>query len=154
MSKQKNLPQTADDPIGWPLIQSFQSELNRMFDRFNANPFGIEHKLMPALDVAETDNAVEITAEIPGVKSEDLDVSIVDDTLILKGRKSDEREESGKDWHHVERSFGSFRRRVPLGFSPKDGEVDASFKDGVLTLKIAKPAEAKQVARKIEIAGK
>jgi len=71
------------DPVGWPLIQSFQTELNRMFDRFNSGPFGGDHKVMPVLDIAETEDAVEITAEMPGVKAEDLDVSIAQRNTTL-----------------------------------------------------------------------
>lgn len=153
MSKKNHTPQASADPVGWPLIQSFQTELNRVFDRFNATPFGADHKVLPVLDIAETQDAVEITAEMPGVKAEDLDVSISDETLILKGHKSDAREDRSKDWHHVERSFGSFRRHVPLGFAPKDEKVDAKLKGGVLTLRIAKPADATGTARKIEVAG-
>ncbi len=110
MSKKNQTPKASAEPVGWPLIQSFQTELNRMFDRFNATPLGADHKVMPLLDIAETEDAGEITAEMPGVKPEDLDVSIADETLILKGQKSDTREDRGKDWHHVERSFGIFRR--------------------------------------------
>ncbi|MEH6645987.1 Hsp20/alpha crystallin family protein [Sulfitobacter sp.] len=127
--------------------------MNRLFDRFNAAPLGAVHKVMPVLDIAETEDAVEITAEIPGVKPEDLDVSISDETLILKGQKSDEREDRSKDWHHVERSFGSFRRHVPLGFAPKDGKVDAKFEGGVLYLRISKPADVAGTARKIDVTG-
>lgn len=142
MSKKNHTPQASPDQVGWPLIQSFQSELNRMFDRFNATSWGADHKVMPVLDIAE----------IPGMKQEDLDVSISDETLILKGTKSDAREGRTKDWHRIERSFGAFRRHVPLGFAPKDGKIDATFKGGVLTLRIAKPADVAGSARKIDIA--
>ncbi|WP_146589696.1 Hsp20/alpha crystallin family protein [Puniceibacterium confluentis] len=152
MSKKNNTREAPADPVGWALIQSFQAELSRMVDRFNSGAFGGDHKLMPVLDIAETEDAVEITAEMPGVKSEDLEVSISDETLILKGQKSDTREDRSKDWHHVERSFGSFRRHVPLGFAPKDGKVDAKLEGGVLTLRIAKPADAVGTVRKIAIA--
>lgn len=152
MSKKNHTPQASPDQVGWPLIQSFQSELNRMFDRFNATSWGADHKVMPVLDIAETEDAVEITAEIPGMKQEDLDVSISDETLILKGTKSDAREDRTKDWHRIERRFGAFRRHVPLGFAPKDGKIDATFKGGVLTLRIAKPADVAGSARKIDIA--
>jgi HSP20 family protein len=152
MSKKHLTPKTAGDPVAWPMIQSFQAELNRMFDRFNGSVFPADTKLMPAIDIAETEAAIEVTAELPGVKPEDLDVSISDETLILKGKKSDQREEKGKDWHHVERSFGSFRRHIPLGFAPRDGKVDAKFEAGVLTLRIDKPSEPSPGTRKIEIA--
>lgn len=104
-----------------------------------------------AIDVAETDDAIEVTAEIPGVKPEDPDVSISNETLILKGQKSDTREESGKDWRTVERSFGSFARHIPLGFAPKDGQVDVDFLECVLTVRIAKPGDAPATSRKIDV---
>lgn len=136
---------------GWPLIQSVQTELNRVFDHFNSGPFGTNQGVLLAIDLAETNDTIEITAEIPGVKSEDLDVSISNDTLILKGQKSDTREDTGKDWRMVERSFGSFSRHIPLGFAPKDGQIDVEFLEGVLTLRIAKPADAPVTTRKIDV---
>jgi HSP20 family protein len=152
MSKKEHMFPLPAETGGWPMFQSFQSELNRLFDRFNAAPFGADYKVMPALDVAETDDAIEVTAEMPGVKPEDLDVTISGQTLILRGQKSDTREEKGKDWQHVERRFGSFRRHVPLGFAPGDGKVESKFDSGVLTLRIAKPAIAATATRKIDIA--
>lgn len=154
MSKHTNATPVPNAAGGWPLIQSFQAELNRVFDHFNTGHFGANQGVLLAIDVAETDDAIEVTAEIPGVKSEDLDVSISNETLILKGQKSDTREDTGKDWHTVERSFGSFARHIPLGFAPKDGQVDVEFLEGVLTLRIAKPADAPATSRKIDVAAK
>lgn len=153
MSKENRISRAPGISIEWPLIQSFQTELNRMFDRFNATPFGADHKLIPTLDIAETENVVEITAEIPAVRTEDLDILISDQTLIIKGQKNDPREDHSKDWHHVERSFGSFCRHVPLGFNPKDAKIDARFEGGVLTIRIDKPADAAATTRKIDITG-
>ncbi len=151
MSQEPKLVKSPSMSDGWPLVQSFQAELNRVFDRFNTVPFGTDQGVVFAIDVSETDDAVEITAEIPGVKSEDLDVSISNETLVLRGQKSDTREDSGQYWRHVERSFGSFSRHIPLGFAPKDGQVDVEFLEGVLTLRIAKPADAPVPSRKIDI---
>lgn len=151
MSNKTNVTPAANMSGGWPLIQSVQTELNRVFDHFNSGSFSASQGVLLAIDVAETDDAIEITAEIPGVKSEDLDVSISNETLVLKGQKSDTREDSGKDWRTVERSFGSFARHIPLGFAPKDGQVDVDFLEGVLTLRIAKPVDAPATTRKIDI---
>lgn len=151
MSSKHNVALSTNPSGGWPLIQSVQAELNRVFDHFNSASLGSNQGVLLAIDVAETEHAVEITAEIPGVKSEDLDVSISNDMLILKGEKSDTREESGKDWRTIERSFGSFSRHIPLGFAPEDGQVDVEFLEGVLTLRIAKPADAPVKARKIDV---
>lgn len=142
-----------------PFLQSMQREMSEFFDRFRgiqpSSPgefFEALHAPMfPALDIAETDNEMEITAEIPGVKEDDLDISISNGVLTLKGEKSSDHEEKEQDYHLVERRYGSFRRQVPLGFAPEDGAVDAKFADGVLKLKIAKPAEAKKAVQKISI---
>jgi HSP20 family protein len=149
MSK-KHLTDPRNDVVGWPFLRSFQTEMNSLFDRFNGGS-GQDMAVLPAIDIAETDDAVEISADIPGVTKENLDVSVANDTLIIKGEKTSEREDKDKDWHLAERSFGSFRRHVPLGFTPEHGKVDASFADGVLKLRIEKPKTATAESRRIEI---
>jgi HSP20 family protein len=149
MSK-KHLIDPRSDVIGWPFLHSFQTEMNNLFDRFNGGS-GRDMAVLPAIDVAETEDAVEVSADIPGVAKEDLEVTVANDTLVIKGEKSGEREDKNKDWHLVERSYGSFRRHVPLGFTPEDGKVDASFANGVLKLRIEKPKTASAENRRIEI---
>jgi HSP20 family protein len=158
--KRQNLPETTMTETGQsPFFRSLQNEIERVFDRFRSpdlmsasDLFSLSgDRLVPALDVAETDTAVEITAEIPGVEEKDLDISVTDGVLTLKGEKSSDREEKDKDYHMVERRYGSFRRSVPLGFMPDDGKVAATFKDGVLKLRIEKPAESKARTHKIKI---
>lgn len=142
-----------------PFFQSMQREMSHFLDRFRAHPMSspadffeaLNAPAFPALDIAETDDAMEITAEVPGVEEDDLDISIANDVLTLKGEKSSGHEEKEQDYHLVERRYGSFRRQLPLGFTPKDGAVDASFKNGVLKLKIAKPEESKEAVQKIKI---
>lgn len=151
MSQQSKMIPSPNQADGWRSTQSLQSELNHVLDLFKTVPFGLGQEAVLAIDIAETDGAIEITVEIPGVKSEDLDISISNETLILKGQKSDTREDSGTYWRHVERSFGSFSRQISLGFAPKDGQVDVEFLEGVLTLRIAKPAGAPAASRKIDI---
>ena len=149
-----NEPQTskgAAEHGGWPLLQTFQSEMNRFFDRFNNAPLWRESQMIAAINVAETDAAIEVTVDVPGVDQKDLDVTVSHENLIIRGTKSDEREDESKDWHLMERSYGSFRRVVPLGFTPEDDKVDATHANGVLTLKIAKPEGASTSNRKIEI---
>jgi HSP20 family protein len=146
------------DPM--PFFGSLQKEIERVFDQFR-DPFASsardmfafsKGRLMPALDIAENDDAIEITAELPGVKEADLDVSINDGVLVLKAEKSENVDEKKKDYRLVERRYGSFRRSIPLGFDPDTSKVKATFKDGVLTLNIKKPAEAIAKTKKIEIA--
>lgn len=143
-----------------PFTQSLQREIDRAFDRFRDGGtatleglFGAsDHQMLPALEVAETDDLVEIHAELPGVREEDLDVYITDGVLVLKGEKNADREEKEKDYHLVERRYGSFRRSIPLGFSPADDAVAARFEDGVLQITIKKPAEAARKTQKVSIA--
>lgn len=149
----------SEDFSAAPMFQNFQREMNQLLERFRNQPPGNmtewmkanPGQILPALDIAETDDAIEVTAEIPGVSEKEIDVSVHGEMLILKGEKSVDREEKEKDFHLVERSRGSFRRQVPLGFVPAKGAVDAKFGDGVLTLTIKKPTEAKATSQKIAI---
>jgi HSP20 family protein len=159
MAQQKLPKKTLDDTEPMPFFSSLQKEIERVFDQFR-DPFASSardifalsrDRMMPALDISETADEIEITAELPGVKESDLDVSISDGVLVLKAEKSENTEEKKKDYHLVERRYGSFRRSVPLGFDPDSSKVKAVFKDGVLTLKIAKPAEAIAKTKKIAI---
>ena len=133
-----------------PFFRSFQKEMADFMDQFRGTE-GADTALMPAVDVAETDGALEITAEVPGVAEDDLDVSIHGDVLTLKGHKASDREEKEKDYHLVERRYGAFRRQIPLGFVPDQGAVDAAFSDGVLRLKITKPDTPEASVQKIKV---
>ncbi len=104
--------------------------------------------------MAETDDAVEITADIPGVDADNLDVSLNGEMLTIKGEKSDERTKDDKNYHMSERSYGSFYRQIPLGFTPTDDAIDGHFADGVLKVTIPKPADVKAANRKIAIKAK
>lgn len=138
---------------------AFQKEMNRLFDQFRhgalapltngATPLG--EAVFPAVDVIDMGDALEVTAEIPGVKEDELDVTISGDVLVLKGVKSAEHEENEDTYHLIERRYGAFRRQIPLGFTPEDGAVDATFSNGILTLRIEKPEQAKSGVQKIAI---
>ena len=135
-------------------LRALQDEVDRVFNDYSkgmptALKFG-EVKF-PALDVSETDKALEVSVELPGVAKDDVDVSLVGRSLVVKGEKKSETDRSEKDWHVVERSFGSFRRVVPLGFDADVGKIEATFEDGVLKVRIEKPEEAATNASKIEI---
>jgi len=93
----------------------------------------------PAINVAETKDAFEVTAELPGVDEKDIKVSLDDNQLVISGEKKAESKKEEKDWHVEERSYGSFYRSISLPFEPEDGAVDAHFNKGVLHLTIKKP---------------
>ena len=106
---------------------------------------------VPAINVAETKDAFEVTAELPGVDEKDIKVSLDDNQLVISGEKKAESTKQEKDWHVEERSYGSFYRSMSLPFEPEDGAVDAHFDKGVLHLTIKKPAKVIKTAKTIEI---
>src|SRR5258708_3642283 len=109
--------------------------------------------LSPKIDIAESKDAIEVTAELPGVDEKDLDVTLANGMLTVRGEKRTERDEQDKDksWHVVERSYGSVRRAIPLPFDPDPAQVDAKFDKGVLQIRLPKPAEEAKKQQKIEI---
>jgi HSP20 family protein len=136
-----------------PLV-AMQQEVNRLFENFGRGSlpaFAGTGDVVPRIDVAETDTAIEITAELPGIDEKEVDVVLRDDILTIKGEKKSEREEKKKDYHLVERSFGSFARTIRLPFDADSEAVKASFAKGVLKVSIAKPAEVKQKTVKIPV---
>ena len=142
-----------------PLFQSLHKEIDRVFQNFG-DFFGdsgdqfeavVKGQLIPKVDISETDKVVEVSAELPGVKEEDVDVTLSDNVLIIKGEKSEKREEKEKNYHLVERSQGKYVRSVPLEFSVSDKDINAKFENGVLNIVISKPAEIAEKTKKIPI---
>ena len=105
----------------------------------------------PAINVAETNDAFEVTAELPGVDEKDISVSLDDNQLVISGEKKAESTKEEKDWHVEERSYGSFYRSMFLPFEPEEGAVEAHFDKGVLHLTIKKPAKAMKTTKTINI---
>lgn len=103
----------------------------------------------PKVNVAETDKEVKISAELPGMDEKEIDVSISDGFLTLKGEKKEEREEKEKNYYRVERSTGYFHRDIPFPCEVDADKVNAVFKKGVLTVTLPKTQKAK--GRQIEV---
>ncbi len=132
-------------------MPQIQKQINGMFDNF-LKGFDLDvfrGGFSPALDVHETDEAVVVKAEMPGIPVEDINISLTGDVLTMSGEKKDEKEEKGENYHRIERSFGSFSRSVQLPPYINAEKVDASVKDGILTISIGKKPEVKP--RKIEV---
>lgn len=135
-------------------------EMNRLFDEFSRG-FGLPAAeqgaswgaASPKVDVSETDKEIQIAAELPGVEEKDIDVTLQDDVLTLRGEKKTEREEKEKDFHLMERSYGSFARSIRLPYAVDPEQVNASFRNGILKISLPKPAEAKEKVRKIAVRG-
>ena len=112
----------------------------------DSGPMG---RMLPSLDLSETDSAVEVRVDVPGIKAEDIDVQLTGNVLTVSGQRKEEKEEKGKTFHRVERRSGSFSRTVTLPSAVQDDKVDAQYRDGVLTISMHKTEEAK--ARKIKV---
>lgn len=105
----------------------------------------------PRLDVSETDKAIEVVADLPGMDKKDINVSLDGDLLTIKGEKKEEKETKDKHYHTIERRSGSFYRALRLPVAVENDKIEAVFKDGVLTLTIPKAKEAVKKATQIEV---
>ncbi len=137
-------------------------EMERWFDDFFRRPrFGPpwfpqlrgheEVEVTPFVDMYEEGNDVVIKAEIPGMNKENLDVTLDEDTITISGEKKAEEKVERKDFYRLERSFGSFRRSLRLPVETETDKATASFKDGILDVRIPKTAGAKEKAKRISI---
>jgi HSP20 family protein len=131
---------------------ALQHDLNRLFRQAGGEmPTLFGERRFPALDMTEKEDRIEISAELPGVAREDVKVEATGNGLVIRGEKKSEHEEKGENAYMLERSYGSFLRRVPLPFDPDPETIEAAFRDGVLRITVAKPAEARREPKAIEI---
>ena len=106
---------------------------------------------LPSLDVAETKNEIVVKAEVPGLEAKDIDISLSNGLLTIKGEKKEEREEKEENYHLVERSYGSFARSIRLPNEVQSDKINASYKNGVLKIVLPKSEEAKKKEIKIKV---
>jgi HSP20 family protein len=113
---------------------------------------GEDGEWFPSLDVLETKSDLVVQAELPGMDPKDIDISLSDGTLIIKGERKQEKEEKEKDYHLIERSYGTFARMVRLPKEVKRDKISASYKDGILKVILPKSNQAmnKEVKIKVE----
>ena len=142
-----------DDPFG-----SLFRDVQKTFEDFSRrSPIaGLSSEMLaPKIDIAESKDAIDLAAELPGVDEKDVDVTLADGMLTVRGEKKTARDEQDKDkdknWHVVERSYGSFSRTISLPFDPDPAKVEAKFDKGVLHIHLPKPAEVAKKQQKIEI---
>lgn len=105
----------------------------------------------PRLDVSETENGLEVVADLPGMEKKDINVSLEDNLLTIKGERKEEKESKDKQYHTIERRSGAFYRALRLPIEVEKDKVEAAFKDGVLTLRLPKSKEAVKKVAQIEI---
>jgi len=131
-------------------------EMNSLFDNFfrgfELEPFkGHFGTFSPSVDIQESVKDIKVTAELPGVDDKDIDVSLGKDSLTIKGEKQEEKEDRGKDYYRMERSFGSFSRTIPLPAEVDTVRAKAEFKKGVLTVTLPKTSRAIKETKKIPV---
>jgi HSP20 family protein len=125
-----------------------QREINRLFDGFFQGGLQDDGTVFtsawnPAVDIAEQDNDYVVRMELPGVGKDDVKITMRENILTVKGEKKKEKESKGSSFHRVERSYGSFERSFTLPSAVKADSIDASYRDGILSITLPKAEEAK-----------
>jgi HSP20 family protein len=153
--EEKNVPVRREEERS---IDALQQDMNRLFDEFfrgfGLAPFGALGEqwelFSPRVDVVEGDEQIEISAELPGMDEKDIEVSLSRDVLTISGEKREKEERKGENYYHMERSYGSFRRSIPLPCEIDGDKAEAAFKKGVLTITLPKTAKA-QACKQIPV---
>lgn len=143
-------------------FQRISQQMERMFeDLMGASPGrmmrgegglagggGVEQ---PSVDVSETKDSLEIDVDLPGLDERDIDITLSDDILTVRGERKEEKEERGRNFYRCERGYGTFSRRIVLPFKVDEDRITANFEKGVLHVTLPKSPEAKAKERHIEI---
>lgn len=131
--------------IGDP-FNILRQEIDRLFDKSNS-----VQSIRPEFEVIENKEGLIITAELPGLSQENIDVTLVEGVLTISGEKKSEEVKEDQTYHITERRYGSFSRSLKLPYEPEQDNITAAFKNGILTLKIPRPEKVKTSAHKIAI---
>lgn len=150
------LPVSRDYPLS-----RLHQDLDHLFDNFfrgfslpspqRGDETWMGGLMLPRVDIAEAKKEYTITVEVPGVDEKDIDLTITEGTLTIRGEKHYEKEDHDRQYHRVERSYGHFQRVISLPADANEDAIEAKFKNGILTLTIPKTSQAKPEGRKIPI---
>jgi HSP20 family protein len=140
-------------------MESLQREMDRLFESFSRSSgqtFGLPEAwgfadVWACVDETEDDKAYHVKVELPGMDEKDVDVTLSEGLLTVRGEKKQEDEEKGKDFYRKERSFGTFRRSLQIPVEVDESKIKASFKKGVLTIDLPKSEEAQKKVRHIDV---
>ncbi len=153
----EQLPSVFRDGERDPFL-SLHREMNRLFDDvfrgFGSSPpspdgLSAFTSRWPSIEISDGDKEIKVTAEVPGLEEKDIEVLLKDGALTLKGEKRSETED--EDNQFSERFYGRFERRIPLGYEVKEDQVDARFKNGLLTVTLPKSEKAQSQVKRIAI---
>ena len=168
MPEQTTMPMKREDtaPRRWDpfdMFETLQEEMDRFWRR--PSPFwagavpsffrrgaGQDMAWAPRMDVYEKDNTLIVKADLPGLKNEDVQVELDDGGLVIRGTSKTESEAKEENYYRMERSAGTFYRRLPLPFEVQPDQIKATMRDGVLEVRIPRPAEKRAEAKKIPVA--
>lgn len=153
---------------GWRPLHSLRNEVDRLFDAFDNiswrspfssgsvfdfAPFGrvMAPLRAPAVDIAEKEKEYEITAELPGIDEKNVEVSLANGGLVIRGHKEEQKEENKKDYFLSERQYGTFERYFGIPEGVESEKIAATFKNGVLTVTLPKSAKMQASEKKITV---
>ncbi|MBM4327310.1 MAG: Hsp20/alpha crystallin family protein [Deltaproteobacteria bacterium] len=137
-------------------LATLRREMDDLFDSFFGSDWFLSgpysgRKFVPAFDISETENEFVVKAELPGVDTKEVQVNLTGNVVTVSGEKKEEREQKSESVHRVERAYGSFTRSFTIPGDIQEDKAEASYKDGVLTLKLPKAESSKKKTIKIEL---
>ena len=133
-------------------LATLERDMNQMFDDFFGG-FGLApsefwdtgwNAFSPQVDIVDNEKEIKVAVELPGLDEKDINVSLSRDTLTISGEKRQEKEDKGKNYYRMERSYGSFKRAIPIPCEVKSEAIEATFKNGVLSIVLAKAIEGQR----------
>jgi HSP20 family protein len=124
---------------------------NRVWSGFGISRFPSEIVGMPSIDLSETKDTITVTADLPGIRPEDLDITLTEDRLTIRGRKTEESVDEGDTHHRVERTFGSFSRSLRLPCKIRKEDVRATYQSGTLRIEMPKCEPDKPRTVQVEV---
>jgi len=157
MNNRNLFPSLFTEQTSHNLFNRLNNEMARFFDDFDSNSMSLsngsksESLFTAKMDCSETDDAVELKVEVPGVSEKDIDVELNGRQLTISGKRESSTEDKKKNYRFTERETGSFLRRLNLDFDADPGKVKATVDAGILTVSIEKPEESKARKQKITV---
>lgn len=155
MAQKNKKSAIAERPLGLNLpwrqhpLTSLRDEVEDLMTRLTGEDGWFHGQIVPSLDLSETDTAVEVQMDLPGVDPEQVDIRVSGNTLYVQGELNKEKEEKNRRFHRIERTRGSFSRTITLPCPVMENEVAAEYKDGILTVTLPKSEEAR--SRRIQV---
>ncbi len=140
-------------------LEALHREMDRLLEGLRPESAGrsllsedwSQREVVPRLDVSEDDKAVRIEVELPGMNEKDIDVTLSDRLLTIRGEKREEKEARDKDYYRRERAYGGFRRSIEVPTAVDASKIEAKFDRGVLTIELPKTKEAQEKTKRIEV---